>query len=158
MCTRRVCGLRCQLRFYWSYTGRCHANVGCSWFLSGVGLLSIPYALSEGGWLSLALLLVVAAACCYTGLLLQRCMDASPAVRGYPDIGALAFGRGGRLAASAFLYAELYLVAIGFLILEGDNLDKLFPGTSISLGLGTERWRRWKQPRRGTKHGVGATR
>lgn len=102
--------------------------------LSGVGLLSIPYALSEGGWLSLALLLVVAAVCCYTGLLLQRCMDASPAVRGYPDIGALAFGRGGRLAASAFLYAELYLVAIGFLILEGDNLDKLFPGTSISLG------------------------
>lgn len=103
--------------------------------LSGVGLLSIPYALSEGGWLSLALLLLVAAVCCYTGLLLQRCMDASPAVRGYPDIGALAFGRGGRLAASAFLYAELYLVAIGFLILEGDNLDKLFPGTSLSLGL-----------------------
>lgn len=102
--------------------------------LSGVGLLSIPYALSEGGWLSLALLLVVAAVCCYTGLLLQRCMDASPAVRGYPDIGALAFGRAGRLAASAFLYAELYLVAVGFLILEGDNLDKLFPGTSISVG------------------------
>ncbi|KAJ1271344.1 hypothetical protein BS78_06G121800 [Paspalum vaginatum] len=102
--------------------------------LSGVGLLSIPYALSEGGWLSLALLLVVAAVCCYTGLLLQRCMDAAPGVRGYPDIGALAFGRGGRLAASAFLYAELYLVAVGFLILEGDNLDKLFPGTSLSVG------------------------
>ncbi|XP_062225830.1 amino acid transporter AVT1I-like [Phragmites australis] len=102
--------------------------------LSGVGLLSIPYALSEGGWLSLALLLVVAAVCFYTGLLLQRCMSASPAVRGYPDIGALAFGRNGRLAASVFLYAELYLVAIGFLILEGDNLDKLFPGTSLSLG------------------------
>ncbi|CAL5068195.1 unnamed protein product [Urochloa decumbens] len=101
--------------------------------LSGVGLLSIPYALSEGGWLSLALLLIVAAVCCYTGLLLQRCMDSSPAVRGYPEIGELAFGRGGRLVASAFLYAELYLVAIGFLILEGDNLDKLFPGTSLSL-------------------------
>ncbi|CAN6269919.1 unnamed protein product [Urochloa humidicola] len=102
--------------------------------LSGVGLLSIPYALSEGGWLSLSLLLIVAAVCCYTGLLLQRCMSASPAVRGYPEIGYLAFGRDGRLAASAFLYAELYLVAIGFLILEGDNLDKLFPGTSLSLG------------------------
>ncbi|TVU14241.1 hypothetical protein EJB05_37696, partial [Eragrostis curvula] len=102
--------------------------------LSGVGLLSIPYALSEGGWLSLPLLLLVAAVCCYTGLLLQRCMSASPSVRGYPDIGALAFGRAGRIAASAFLYAELYLVAIGFLILEGDNLDKLFPGTTLSLG------------------------
>jgi solute carrier family 32 (vesicular inhibitory amino acid transporter) len=99
-----------------------------------VGLLSIPYALSEGGWLSLSLLLAVAAVCCYTGLLLRRCMAASPAIRTYPDIGALAFGRNGRLAASAFLYAELYLVAVGFLILEGDNLDKLFPGASLRLG------------------------
>uniref|UniRef100_J3KVI4 Amino acid transporter transmembrane domain-containing protein n=2 Tax=Oryza brachyantha TaxID=4533 RepID=J3KVI4_ORYBR len=72
--------------------------------------------------------------CFYTGLLLRRCMAASPTVLGYPDIGALAFGAKGRLAVSAFLYAELYLVAIGFLILEGDNLDKLFPGTSLSVG------------------------
>ncbi|KAG8082253.1 hypothetical protein GUJ93_ZPchr0014g47280 [Zizania palustris] len=72
--------------------------------------------------------------CCYTGVLLQRCMAASPSVRGYPDIGALAFGAKGRFVASAFLYAELYLVAIGFLILEGDNLDKLFPGTSLRVG------------------------
>lgn len=102
--------------------------------LSGVGLLSIPYALAEGGWLSLVLLLLVAMVCCYTGQLLQTCMGASPDVRGYPDIGALAFGAKGRFAVSAFMYAELYLVAIGFLILEGDNLDKLFPGTSLSLG------------------------
>ncbi|XP_051217671.1 amino acid transporter AVT1I [Lolium perenne] len=104
--------------------------------LSGVGLLSIPYALAEGGWLSLVLLLFVAAVCCYTGQLLQTCMSASPDVRSYPDIGARAFGAKGRFAVSLFLYAELYLVAIGFLILEGDNLDKLFPGTSLSLGPG----------------------
>jgi vesicular inhibitory amino acid transporter len=104
---------------------------------SGVGLLSIPYALAEGGWLSLVLLLFVAAVCCYTGQLLQTCMSASPDVRSYPDIGARAFGAKGRFAVSLLLYAELYLVAIGFLILEGDNLDKLFPGTSLSLGPGT---------------------
>jgi vesicular inhibitory amino acid transporter len=94
----------------------------------------VPYALAEGGWLSLALLAVVATICWYTGLLLQRCMTADPAIRTYPDIGERAFGRGGRLIVSAFMYAELYLVAIGFLILDGDNLDKLFPGASVSLG------------------------
>ncbi|EAY94399.1 hypothetical protein OsI_16167 [Oryza sativa Indica Group] len=102
--------------------------------LSGVGLLTVPYALSEGGWVSLALLAAVAAACWYTGILLCRCMDADDAIRTYPDIGERAFGRTGRLLVSAFTYVELYLVATGFLILEGDNLDKLFPGARVTLG------------------------
>uniref|UniRef100_A0ACD5UWE3 Uncharacterized protein n=1 Tax=Avena sativa TaxID=4498 RepID=A0ACD5UWE3_AVESA len=63
-------------------------------------------------------------------------MGASPAMRSYPDIGARAFGPKGRFAVSLIMYVELHLVATGFLILEGDNLDKLFPGTSLSLGLG----------------------
>uniref|UniRef100_M8AX63 Amino acid transporter transmembrane domain-containing protein n=1 Tax=Aegilops tauschii TaxID=37682 RepID=M8AX63_AEGTA len=100
----------------------------------GVGVLSVPYALSEGGWLSLLLLAAVAAACWYTGLLVGRCMDADPAIRTYPDIGQRAFGSPGRLLVSSFLYAEVYLVAVGFLILDGDNLDKLFPGSSVALG------------------------
>ncbi|CAL5067281.1 unnamed protein product [Urochloa decumbens] len=98
--------------------------------LSGIGLLSIPYALSQGGWSSLSIFLAIAIICCYTGILLQRCMDASPLVSTYPDIGALAFGRRGRLAVAAFMYLELYLVAVDFLILEGDNLHKLFPSVS----------------------------
>ncbi|TVU14240.1 hypothetical protein EJB05_37695 [Eragrostis curvula] len=102
--------------------------------LSGVGLLSVPYALAEGGWLSLALLVAVACICWYTGLLLQRCMAADPSIKTYPDIGERALGRGGRLLVSYFMYAELYLVAIGFLILDGDNLDKLFPGAAVRLG------------------------
>ncbi|MQM00773.1 hypothetical protein Taro_033514 [Colocasia esculenta] len=102
--------------------------------LSGVGILSIPYALSEGGWLSLLLLLVLAATCCYTGLLLQRCMDAGSHINSYPDIGELAFGYRGRVTVSFFMYLELYLVAVGFLILEGDNLHKLFPGSTVEVG------------------------
>nr|CAD1826441.1 unnamed protein product [Ananas comosus var. bracteatus] len=72
--------------------------------------------------------------CCYTGLLLQRCMNADPRIRTYPDIGEFAFGYSGRIFVSIFMYLELYLVAIGFLILEGDNLDKLFPDTRLTVG------------------------
>lgn len=101
---------------------------------SGFGILSIPYAVSQGGWLSLILLFVTAVICCYTGLLLQRCMDSNVLVKTYPDIGELAFGRKGRLMVATFMYLELYLVAIEFLILEGDNLEKLFPYTKFNMG------------------------
>ncbi|XP_050237199.1 amino acid transporter AVT1I-like [Mercurialis annua] len=102
--------------------------------LSGVGILSIPFALSQGGWLSLILLFIVAILCWYTGLLLKRCMDADDAIKSYPDIGQRAFGYKGRALVSIFMYAELYLVAVEFLILEGDNLNKLFPDMSFRVG------------------------
>ncbi|XP_059645295.1 amino acid transporter AVT1I-like [Cornus florida] len=101
--------------------------------LSGVGILSIPYALSQGGWLSLIMLFVVAVFCFYTGLLLRRCMDAHPQIKTYPDIGGQAFGGKGRAMVSTFIYLELYLVAVEFLILEGDNLNKLFPNTNFHI-------------------------
>ncbi|XP_031274394.1 amino acid transporter AVT1I-like isoform X2 [Pistacia vera] len=101
--------------------------------LAGVGILSIPYALSQGGWLSLIILLLVAILCWYTGLLLRRCMDAHPLIKTYSDIGNLAFGYKGRAIVSVFMYLELYLVAVEFLILEGDNLDKLFPNMEFKI-------------------------
>ncbi|XP_062178379.1 amino acid transporter AVT1I-like isoform X3 [Phragmites australis] len=55
--------------------------------LSGVGILSIPYALSQGGWLSLLIFFAIAIICFYTGILLQRCIDSSSLVKTYPDIG-----------------------------------------------------------------------
>ncbi|KAI3669995.1 hypothetical protein L6452_41548 [Arctium lappa] len=95
--------------------------------LSGVGILSVPYALASGGWLSLILLFTIASSTFYTGLLLQRCMDVDPTIRSYPDIGDRAFGKPGRTIVSISMNLELYLVATGFLILEGDNLSNLFP-------------------------------
>ncbi|KAK2636212.1 hypothetical protein Ddye_031004 [Dipteronia dyeriana] len=102
--------------------------------LTGVGILSIPYALSQGGWLTLIVFLLVAILCWYTGLLLRRCMDAHPLIKSYPDIGELAFGHKGRALVSILMYLELYLVAVEFLILEGDNLDKLFPNMGFKIG------------------------
>ncbi|KAJ9562226.1 hypothetical protein OSB04_007386 [Centaurea solstitialis] len=101
--------------------------------LSGVGILSVPYALASGGWLSLVLLFAIASATFYTGLLIQRCMDADPTIRSYPDIGDRAFGKTGRTIVSISMNLELYLVATGFLILEGDNLSNLFPYVDFDI-------------------------
>ncbi|GLT98438.1 hypothetical protein SLE2022_159430 [Rubroshorea leprosula] len=102
--------------------------------LSGVRILSIPYSLSQGGWLSLIVLFLVAILCWYTGLLLRRCMDSSMRIKTYPNIGELDFGYRGRAIVLIFLYLELYLVAVEFLILEGDNLHKMFYGSQRVLG------------------------
>uniref|UniRef100_A0A0D9V2K3 Amino acid transporter transmembrane domain-containing protein n=1 Tax=Leersia perrieri TaxID=77586 RepID=A0A0D9V2K3_9ORYZ len=76
---------------------------------------------------------LVGAVCFYTGMLIDRCMRANDSVRSYPDIGHLAFGAHARTAIGAVMYVELYLVAVSFLIAEGDNLDKLCPGTVVDL-------------------------
>nr|CAB3471974.1 unnamed protein product [Digitaria exilis] len=116
---------------YASFTQTCLNGLNA---LSGVGLLSVPYALSEGGWVSLALLAAVAVVCWYTGILLQRCMAMDPTVRTFADIGERAFGRRGRVLVAGLFHAELFLIAIGFLIVDGDNLDKLFPGARVRIG------------------------
>ncbi|KAJ8771871.1 hypothetical protein K2173_027048 [Erythroxylum novogranatense] len=95
--------------------------------LTGIGLITIPYTLAQAGWLSLAFLIIMAMVFCYTGLLLQRCVDSNPSIKTYSDIGSYAFGRRGRILISIFQFVEVYLVPTGFLILEGDNLHKLFP-------------------------------
>ena len=99
----------------------------------GVGILSVPYALASGGWLSLTLLFAIAIAAFYSGLLIKKCMDKNSNIITYPDIGELAFGKTGRLILSVSMYMELYLVSIGFLILEGDNLNDLFPNIELHV-------------------------
>ncbi|KAM7280169.1 hypothetical protein ACFE04_007303 [Oxalis oulophora] len=120
----------CQHRDATSFFNTCFHGLNA---LSGVGILSIPYALASGGWFSLILLFVIAAAAFYSGLLIQRCMDADPNIRTYPEIGKQAFGDTGRFVVSVFMYIELYLVGTGFLIVEGDNLENLFPNVGVEI-------------------------
>ncbi|KAK4477608.1 hypothetical protein RD792_016845 [Penstemon davidsonii] len=100
---------------------------------SGMGILSIPFALSSGGWSSLILFFLIACSTFYTGLLIQRCMDMDPSIRSYPDIGNRAFGPKGKIFVSIAMNIELYLVATGFLILEGDNLLNLLPEIEFQI-------------------------
>ncbi|KAK4270346.1 hypothetical protein QN277_023390 [Acacia crassicarpa] len=104
------------------------ANVLC-----GIGLLTTPYALKEGGWLSLIILLFFSVTCFYTGILLKRCLDSSPGLHTYPDIGQAAFGIAGRLGVALFLYMELYCACVELMILMSDNLSSVFPNTHMEI-------------------------
>ncbi|KAG0491645.1 hypothetical protein HPP92_004698 [Vanilla planifolia] len=95
--------------------------------ISGYGLLAMPYAVAQGGWLSLGPLLLIAAIWIYMALLLQRCMDSNPMVESYAYIVQLAFGSRGRILAALLANSELYLVVIGLLLFGGENLAGLFP-------------------------------
>lgn len=71
--------------------------------LCGVGILSTPYAIREGGWLGLGILMLFACLSYYTGILLRDCLDSQPGLETYPDIGQAAFGVGGRICISVSL-------------------------------------------------------
>ncbi|KAL0322218.1 UNVERIFIED_CONTAM: Amino acid transporter AVT1C [Sesamum calycinum] len=102
--------------------------------LCGVGILSTPYAVKEGGWAGLSILLIFAALSFYTGVLLRYCLDSQPGLETYPDIGQAAFGTAGRVFISIILYVELYACCVEYIILETDNLSSLFPNAHINIG------------------------
>ncbi|KAJ1270144.1 hypothetical protein BS78_06G032500 [Paspalum vaginatum] len=102
--------------------------------LCGVGILSTPYAVKQGGWLGLVILAVLGGLAWYTGILLRRCLDSKEGLETYPDIGHAAFGTAGRIIISIILYMELYACCIEYLILESDNLSKLFPNAHLTVG------------------------
>nr|GMC48443.1 vacuolar amino acid transporter 1 [Ipomoea batatas] len=94
--------------------------------LCGVGILSTPYAVKEGGWFGLPILFIFAVLSYYTGILLRSCLDSQPGLETYPDIGQAAFGSTGRVVISA--------CCVEYIILEGDNLSSLFPNAHLNLG------------------------
>lgn len=102
--------------------------------LCGVGLLSTPFAVKEGGWVGLSLLFIFGVLSFYTGILLRYCLDSQPGLETYPDIGQAAFGTLGRLIISIILYVELYACCVEYIILESDNLSSLFPNAHLNLG------------------------
>ncbi|WCJ27202.1 Transmembrane amino acid transporter family protein [Euphorbia peplus] len=101
--------------------------------LSGVGILSTPFALASGGWLSLIFFLIIATIGYYCGVLLKRMTENDQTLRSFSDIARRAFGDNGVIIINVITCLELYLVATGCLIVQGDNLHDLFPNVNVQI-------------------------
>lgn len=100
--------------------------------MTGLGQLSTPYAIENGGWASAFLLVGLGAACAFTSCLLGRCMHNNPKSRDYKDIGNEAFGSKGRILATTFIYLEIFMALVSYTISLHDNLAHVFTGFTLS--------------------------
>ena len=105
------------------------------WFTckTGLGQLSTPYALENGGWASVFMLVGLGVICAYSSHLLGKCLERNPKSQSYADIGENAFGRKGRVLASTFIYLETFMALVSYTISLHDNLITVFSGTRLKL-------------------------
>ncbi|KDP37882.1 hypothetical protein JCGZ_05764 [Jatropha curcas] len=108
-----------------------HAVINMVGMLIGLGQLSTPYALENGGWASSFLLIGLGIICAYSSHLLGKCLDKNPKSRSYSDIGQEAFGSKGRVLASTFIYMEIFMALVSYTISLHDNLITVFSGTNL---------------------------
>ncbi|XP_047982754.1 amino acid transporter AVT1H [Salvia hispanica] len=109
-----------------------HAVINMVGMLIGLGQLSTPYALENGGWASTFLLVGLGSVCAYTSCLLGKCMHKNPKSRDYKDIGYDAFGSKGRIIATTFIYLEIFMALVSYTISLHDNLANVFTTFTLS--------------------------
>ncbi|WCJ32458.1 Transmembrane amino acid transporter family protein [Euphorbia peplus] len=107
-----------------------HAVINMVGMLIGLGQLTTPYALENGGWLSVLMLVGLGIICAYTSHLLGKCLDKSPKSKTYSDIGEAAFGSTGKIIASCFIYLEIFMALVSYTISLHDNIALVFSGTN----------------------------
>ena len=99
----------------------------------GLGQLSTPYGLENGGWISIFLLVGLGVICAYSTCLLGKCLEKNPRSRSYIDIGQQAFGTKGKVLAAIFVYTEIFMGLVSYTISLHDNLDTVFTGITVEI-------------------------
>ena len=100
--------------------------------LIGVGLLSLPLAMKQAGWLLGLLFLVFAAVTTsYTAKILARCLDVDRSLITYADLAYISFGHRARLVTSLLFCLELIGACVALVVLFADSLSALIPGLSL---------------------------
>jgi vesicular inhibitory amino acid transporter len=94
----------------------------------GLGLLSKPYAIAMGGWLSVGALAVLCAVANVTGKLIVRCFAKLPREKQtYAELGRLAFGEAGFWVVHVVVMLELCGALMVLLIFVWKNALLLAP-------------------------------
>ncbi|TKY59917.1 Vacuolar amino acid transporter 1 [Spatholobus suberectus] len=112
-----------------------HAVINMVGILIGLGQLSTPYALEQGGWASAFLLIGLGVMCAYSSHLLGKYLEKNSKLKSYVDIGDHAFGAKGRFLATTFIYMEIFMALVSYTISLHDNLATVFLGTHLKLQL-----------------------
>ncbi|XP_060181882.1 amino acid transporter AVT1H [Lycium barbarum] len=110
-----------------------HAVINMIGMLIGLGQLSTPYALENGGCISSILLIGLGVICAYTSHLLGKCLQKNPKSKDYKDIGHQAFGIKGRIIITSFIYLGIFMALISYTISLHDNLSIVFINTNLKL-------------------------
>ena len=98
----------------------------------GAGIISLPFALAESGWLGVLLIAITAVVCVQTANWLVACMySQDEPLTSYEAIGVAAMGRPGKVIVALFQNITLFGVCCIFLIIAGGNLSALVPSLSM---------------------------
>ncbi|GAA5812619.1 hypothetical protein MFLAVUS_006076 [Mucor flavus] len=111
-----------------------YLNVVC--VVVGTGILGLPAALKQGGWIGLLILCLAWVMSIYTSVLLIRCLYANGTHRlhTYKEIATLAFGKIGGWIAFFFNAWILLGGPILYIVLSGQNMNQLCVGTVAEIG------------------------
>eukprot|EP01018_Ginkgo_biloba_P039227 Gb_00873 [translate_table: standard] len=104
-----------------------HTTLNIIGGMMGQALMSLPFALVNGGWVGLFVLIVFGIIFGFAANLLTQCLDCKPRASNYQDIGEAAFSKRGRIITTALLYAEIFLILVAYTISLKESLDIIFP-------------------------------